>query len=108
LRTLQPRLLARYREVMNKEQVQNYVTKRNELAPERDALDQELRDAYQDAASKLINLFARISAFQQRAARELGNPPAGVGVLPDIAWPLRQRRSASRSTARRQGIRSGA
>ncbi len=38
---------------MNKEQVQNYVTKRNELAPERDALDQELRDAYQDAASKL-------------------------------------------------------
>ena len=58
--------------------------KRDALAPERTALQQELRDTYEDATGKLIELFARIRAFQQRAQQQLGNPPPGVHVLQAI------------------------
>ena len=85
LRTLQPRLLARYQQVCQQEAVQEYLAKRNALASERDALEQELRETYQDAATKLINLFARVRAFKQSAQHQLGDPPANVEPLPALA-----------------------
>jgi hypothetical protein len=81
LRTMRPRLLARLQQVTQREELEAYRAKQSELAPARDALERELATVYPDAASKLVDLFARIRAFQQRAQRELGNPPPAVSVL---------------------------
>jgi hypothetical protein len=84
LRTLRPRLLARLQQVTAQEALETYRAKQSELAPERDALERELAETYEDAAAKLVDLFSRVRAFQQRAQRELGDPPPGVSVLPAL------------------------
>lgn len=75
LKTLGPRLFAHFQKIYAQEQVQTYVAKFRELAPERDALAAELRATYRDAADKLVDLFTRVRAFEQRARQALGNPP---------------------------------
>jgi hypothetical protein len=84
LRTMRPRLLARLQQVTAQEALAAYRAKQTELAPERDALQRELAETYQAAASKLVDLFTRIRAFQQRAQQALGNPPPGVEPLPAL------------------------
>jgi hypothetical protein len=81
LRTLRPRLLQRFQQITQQEALESYLAKQGELAPVREALERELRETYEAAASKLVDLFNRVRAFQQRAAEELGDPPPGVSVL---------------------------
>ena len=71
LKTLGPRLFAHFQKIYAQEQVQTYVVKFRELAPERDALAAELRATYRDAADKLVDLFTRVRAFEQRARQAL-------------------------------------
>jgi hypothetical protein len=84
LKTLQPRLAARLQQVNAEEQVQAYLSKRAELTLERDALQQEFSATYQELCGKLLELFARLRDFQNRAQIALGNPPSGVAVLEAI------------------------
>jgi hypothetical protein len=84
LRTLRPRLLQRCQQIAAQEEIEAYQAKMAQFATERDALEQELADTYQEAAGKLVDLFARIRTFQQRAREALGNPPANVAVLQPI------------------------
>jgi hypothetical protein len=84
LQTQQPRLLRRYQETVLKEQVQTYLTKLRELAPERDALAAELRTTYETATAELTGLFQRVRIFEQRARSALGSPPANCAVLERI------------------------
>jgi hypothetical protein len=83
LKTLGPRLFAHFQKIYAQEQVQTYVAKFRELAPERDALAAELRATYRDAADKLVDLFTRP---RLRAARPPGprQSPPGVEVLERI------------------------
>jgi hypothetical protein len=84
LRTMRPRLLQRYQQVTSQEEVDSYRAKQSQLAPVRDTLERELRETYEAATAKLVDLFTRIRAFQQRAQQQLGNPPPGVHVLQAI------------------------
>jgi hypothetical protein len=84
LRALRPRVLQRRQQIAAQEEIEAYQAKMAQFAPERDALEQELADTYQEAAGKLVDLFARLRAFQQRAREALGNPPANVAVLQPI------------------------
>jgi hypothetical protein len=77
--------MARYQEVVAREEVQSYRAKQSQLAPEGNALEQELATVYRDAARRIVDLFTRIRAFQQRARQDLGNPPANVEPLPALA-----------------------
>jgi hypothetical protein len=51
IQTLQTRLRSRYLQVYQQEAVQTYLAKLAKLAPQRDALAQELRDTYAAAAA---------------------------------------------------------
>jgi hypothetical protein len=84
LKTLQPRLLARYQQVYQQEAVREYLAKLGELAPERDALAAELHTTYEATTSKLIDLFQRVRTFEQQARSALGDPPPNVEVLARI------------------------
>jgi hypothetical protein len=84
LRTLRPRLLARLQEVTQQEALDAYRAKLAALAPERDGLELELAETYQDAVSKLVDVFARVRAFKQRAQQQLGDPPPNCPVLQPI------------------------
>jgi hypothetical protein len=85
LRTLQPRLLARYQQVCQQQAVQEYLAKRNALKLERDTLEQELTEVYTRAAGEIVALFQRVNQFKQRAQQQLGDPPANVEPLPALA-----------------------
>jgi hypothetical protein len=81
LRTLRPRLLARLHQLTEQEALETYRAKQSELAPERAALERELRETYEAATAKLVDLFTRIRAYQQRVQQQLSDPPPGVAVL---------------------------
>ena len=84
LKTMQPRLAAHFEKVYAAEQVAHYLAKLGQLAPERDALAQELHDTYPAATAQLTDLFSRVRSFEQRARQQLGNPPANCEVLERI------------------------
>jgi hypothetical protein len=81
LKTLQPRLRARHLQVYQQEAVQTYLAKLADFAPESDALARELHATYATATSKLLDVFARVKSFEQRARSALGDPPANCAVL---------------------------
>jgi hypothetical protein len=84
LKTLRPRLFARYQQAVAAEAVDAYRRKLAELTPERDRLERELAETYQDAVGKLLGAFGRIRNFQQRVQTTLGDPPPNCAVLTPI------------------------
>ena len=100
--TQQPRLVRRFQQVQQQEEIAAYLAKRDELKLERDTLEQELTEVYTRAAGEIVALFQRVDQFKRRAQQQLGNPPPGVHgqaidgvrvldncVLPDFAHPDR-------------------
>ena len=84
LRTMTPRLAAHFQKVYAAEKVQTHVAKLRALAPEHELLQRELRETFQQATAKLVDLFQRIRDFERRVSQQLGNPPPGVDVLPPL------------------------
>jgi hypothetical protein len=81
LQTLLPRLQSRLQSVHSQELVAAYVTKRDELQPESDALAKELEDTYRSCAETLIAVFTQARDFEARARQALPPLPAGVTPL---------------------------
>jgi hypothetical protein len=83
LRTLSPRLEARYREVAGAEDLTQWRTKYEVLKSERDVLAAELREVYPDACAAIVSVLARVTAYEHRASALHQSRPSGVkGYLP--------------------------
>jgi hypothetical protein len=86
IRPLLSKLQARYQQVHEQEQAAawlaereaEWLTERDALKHERDALAEELREIYPDAAAKIVELFARIAANDKALAELDRARPAGV------------------------------
>jgi hypothetical protein len=85
LRPLLPKLQARYEQVHEQEQAAwwaereaVWLTEYDALKRERDALAEELREVYPDAATKIADLFARIAVNNEALAELHRSRPAGV------------------------------
>ena len=84
LRTLRPRLLARYHEVSAAEQRQQYLVRYERLKIEGAALGAELADCYPGLVGPLVEVFVRLSAFrEQTRALHLSDPGDGRPHLRD-------------------------
>jgi hypothetical protein len=84
IQTLQTRLRSRFLQARQQEAVTKYLAKLAELAPQRDALAQELHDTYATATAQLLDVFQRARTFEQQARSALGDPPPNVEVLERI------------------------
>jgi hypothetical protein len=86
LQLLLPKLQARYEQVHEQEQIAarlakheaEWLTEHDALKHERDALAEELREVYPDAASKIANLFGRIAINDRALAKLHLHRPARV------------------------------
>jgi hypothetical protein len=85
LRSLLPKLQARHEQVHEQEEAAwlaeqdaKWLTKYDALKHERDALAEELREVYPDAASKIANLFGRIAINDETLAKLNQACPPGV------------------------------
>jgi hypothetical protein len=85
LRTLRPRLLARYHEVSAAEQREQYLSRYTDLKHEGEALGTELAEVYPDAVRQIVEVFVRLRAFQDKC-RALHLTDTGGG-LPHIIDP---------------------
>jgi hypothetical protein len=82
LRTLRPRLLARYHEVSAAEQRDKYLAHYEQLKIEGAALGAELADLY-GAVMPLIDLFVRLRAFRERCSSLHLTDPGGLAHVRD-------------------------
>jgi hypothetical protein len=80
----QPRLLRRFQQVQQQEEIAAYISRRDTLRSEHDTLESQLAEVYADAASKIIAVFSQVRAFRQRRMTELGPPPCGVDGFPEF------------------------
>jgi hypothetical protein len=90
LRTLRPRLLARYHDISAAEMRQQYLVRYEELKQEGAALGAELADLYPGLVAPLVEVFTRLRAFQQQC-RALHVTDNGTG-LPHVIDPELQAR----------------
>jgi hypothetical protein len=87
LRTLRPRLLARYHEVSAAEQRQQYLVGYTDLESQGRDLAQELADCYR-AVGPLVAVFTRLRPFQQQCHRlHITDPGTGGSPLPHVPDP---------------------
>ena len=99
LRTLRPRLLARYHEISAAEQRQQYLARYEQLKIEGAALAQELADLYPALVGPLVEVFARLRVFQQQCrALHLSDPGDGRPHVPDPELKARRLDGFSRDT----------
>jgi hypothetical protein len=66
LRSLLTKLQARHRQVREQEQLTVWLTEYDTLKRERDALAEELREVYPDAAAKIMDMFSRLAANDEK------------------------------------------
>jgi len=78
LRSLLPRLQARYDRLLSTEDRKRWKREYEVLKVERDALATELTETYPQAVTKLIDLFARIAAMDVEISNLHHSRPAGV------------------------------
>jgi hypothetical protein len=97
LRTLRPRLLARYHEVSAAEQRAQYLSRYADLKREGAALAQDLADLYPDAVRRIVEVFAKLAAFQQQCrVLHLSDPGDGRPHVTDPELQARGLRGFSR------------
>ena len=93
LKTLLPRLEKRGCEVRVQEEEAAYVAKRDALQTEANAIEDELIQTYCEYSARIVDVFERASAFQNRVRQELPAIPAGVAAFrkfdPSVAQMLR-------------------
>ena len=77
LKTLLPRLQARYEQLQAKEYEARWYAKLEEVEAKRDALVEELR-VYPAIAAKLVDILSRIPAIDSEVSRINGSAPSGV------------------------------
>lgn len=83
LRTLRPRLLARYQQVSAAEQREQYLAQYTDLKREGAALAQELADLYPGLVGPLVEVFVRLRAFQQKCRALHLADPGGLPLVDD-------------------------
>ncbi len=99
LRTLVSKLEARYEEVLYQEQAAAWLSEHDTLRCERDALSEELRTVYPDIVSKIIDLFARMTANNEAlSALHRARPPGVKQHLLSAELHARRLDSFSRDT----------
>jgi hypothetical protein len=81
-RTLLSKLQARCQQVRDEEERTAWLAEVDALKPKRDALAEELREVYTDAATKIVDLFVRITENDKALSERLRDPPAGVTGRP--------------------------
>ena len=81
LRTLMPRLGARFQEADAREAAVKWRADYDKLKVERDALAQDLGKVYPSAVAAIVDVLDRIAAFEGRASALHGSKPAGVKGL---------------------------
>lgn len=80
LRTLHPRLEARFSEMQAKERLAKWHADYATLKPKRDALATELRELYPAAVAKLVDLFARSADLDAEIGKLHQARPSGVSL----------------------------
>jgi hypothetical protein len=84
LRTLRPRLLAKYRETYLKEQAAEWRGVASELINEGNELADDLREVYAASVGKLVDVFTRIADYKKRRDACYSTRPAALSdQLPD-------------------------
>jgi hypothetical protein len=77
LRTLQPRLLARYQEVVAQDQLKQWQAHAQALGSEGEQLAEDLA-LYAEVTPKLVAVFARLAAYRQKLSALYAERPPGV------------------------------
>ena len=98
LRTLRPRLLARYHEISAAEQRQQYLARYEQLKIDGAALAQELADLYPALVGPLVEVFTRLRVFQQKASALHHTDPGGLPHVDDPELKARGLHGFSRDT----------